>query len=277
LGRRVTVEVKSVNHRYLDLKLHLPRELAVLESKLTELCRTHVSRGRVDVYVALEPGTGPVGVKVNRPLAQGMVRALRELKEAFALAGEPDLALLASMNDVIIVENAGPLGEDSWPALAALAASVFQSLLVMRAREGASLARDLEARLDAVSTRFEDLVREAGNVLPLYRDKLARRMKELLGESAGVDPERLAQEAALLADRADITEEVVRARSHLEQFRAALGQDGPKGRKLDFLIQELFREVNTASNKAQSARASGAAVEIKTELEKMREQVQNLE
>jgi uncharacterized protein (TIGR00255 family) len=276
-GRRVTIEIKSVNHRYLDLRLHLPRELAGFEPQFTELCRNRLARGRVEVFVGLGPGSAAATVALNRPLAEGIVAALRELKSQFGLAGEPDLALLADREGVIAIDISAPLGESAWPEFEAVAEAVIRALQDMRAREGAALARDLAARIATIAGRFEDVAAHTGEVVATYREKLERRLREIGGNGAGIAPDRLAQEIVLFADRADVTEELVRARSHLGQFRATLDSDGPKGRKLDFLVQEISREINTLSNKSQSALISGIAVDIKTELEKVREQVQNLE
>jgi uncharacterized protein (TIGR00255 family) len=275
--RRVTIEVKTVNHRYLDLKLHLPRELSSFEPALSELCRGLVARGRVDVFIGIGLGGGAAAVVLNRPLAEGMIAALRELKETFELKGEPDLALLAGREGVILIDASGPLGETAWPEFSALAAEVFHALRDMRAKEGAALARDLQERIGVIAANFESAAAHTGEVVEAYREKLERRIRELGGDAAGLPADRLAQEVVMFADRSDVTEELVRARSHLSQFRAALAADGPKGRKLDFLVQEISREINTLSNKCQSALISGLAVDIKTELEKVREQVQNLE
>lgn len=276
-GMKVAVEAKSVNHKYLELKFHLPREVQALEGKITELCRGFMSRGRVDVYVLFQAGQVPVAVEWNRPLAEGMARALAEMKDALDLDGRPDLSLLASQRDVIVIGQSASWGEESWPSLARICGDCFRALAEMRSREGAALAADILGRLAAIEERLDKLADKAPAVVSLYRDKLEKRVKELMGGQVPVNGERLAQELSLFADRADITEELVRARSHLDQFRDALNEDGPKGRKLDFLIQEIFREINTTSNKVQDAGLSGLAVEIKTELEKIREQAQNLE
>jgi len=277
LGMRVTVEMKSVNHRYLDLKLRLARQLQIFEPKVSELCRGKLGRGRVELWANLDPGDAPVNVKFNRPLAQGLLKALNRMKQELGLAGEPDLALLAREKDVILIDDTKAWGDEAWNELGPVFENALASLLEMRAREGRILAEDLSARLDAMEALLESLEDKAGGVVALYKKKLDKRIGELLGNGAGIEPERLAHETALFADRSDITEEMVRFKSHLGQFRETLSAPGPKGRKLDFLCQEFFREINTASNKAQDAEVSGLAVEIKTVLEKVREQVQNLE
>jgi len=276
-GARVTVEAKSINHRYLELKIYLPRELSAWEQKVTELCRSLFQRGRVEVRANVEAGQRPVEVKWNRPLAEGMARAFEEMKDALDLKGRPDLSLLALQRDVILIGDSGPWADEAWPELKRVFEECFERLLAMRAQEGSALADDILGRIKAIEERLDTLADKAPALVSGYRDKLEKRLKELLSGQTPVNEERLAQELALFADRSDITEELVRAKSHLAQFRTVLGDDAAKGRKLDFLIQEIFREINTTSNKVQDAGLSGLAVEIKTELEKIREQVQNLE
>ena len=276
-GRGVEVEVKSVNHRYLDLKIRLPRELAGLETKVAGICRALLARGHVEVSVTMSPGDAPVEVMVNRELAEGMVAALRQLKDELKLAGEPDLSLLASQKDVILIKPSGLSDEDAEPEISALVTSAIQSLKQMRAKEGALLTEDLLARITTIETGFRELEPLAKDVPIAYREKLERRLAELTAGGSAVEPERLAHEVAIFADRSDVTEELVRGISHVAQFRAALTGDGPRGRKLDFMTQEIFREINTVASKAQNPDMSALAVKIKTELEKIREQVQNLE
>jgi uncharacterized protein (TIGR00255 family) len=276
-GARFTVEVKSVNHRYLDLKLHLPRSLQMFEQKMAELVRSRINRGRVDVWVQFETGDAPVEVRWNRPLARGLMAALAGMKEALGLSGTVDLTLLASQKDVILINESGAFGQEAWPDLSRLLGECLESLKEMRKTEGEALAKDISARVGAIESLLERISKRAEDVVSAYRDKLEKRINDLMSGRGPVDEDRLAQEAAIFADRSDITEEVIRAGSHFEQFRSALAEEGPKGRKLDFLVQEIFREANTISSKASDARVAGWVVEIKTELEKIREQVQNLE
>lgn len=275
-GSRVTVEAKSVNHRYLEIKPHLPREILPFEQWIVELGREHLNRGRVEVWVNLGAGDRAVEVSWNRPLAEGIVAALKQMQTELGLAGGVDLSLLASQKDVILFSDLGPWGDESKEELRPLFIECFEKLKAMRAREGEALARDLKKRAAEVGAMVAGLPEQVSAVVKSYRDRLAKRAEELLN-GREPDEERLSQEVALFADRCDVTEEIVRFQSHLSQFGEVLGGEGPKGRKLDFLVQEMFREINTASNKAQDAEVSRAAVEVKTELEKIREQVQNLE
>lgn len=274
---RLAVEIKSVNHRYLDLKLHLPRQLQALEPMITNLLRQRLGRGRVDVWINLDLGETELKVSYNRALAKGMVKALKEMKDHLGLAGQPDLALLANQKDVIVVDDSGLMEASAGAQVGAIIDRALDAFVEMRTKEGATLAEDLQARLDRIEAWLARIAQRTPTLAAGYKQTLEKRIAELLGDPARVDPGRIALETAMFADRADITEEIVRFRSHLAQFRAALSAPGPKGRKLDFLAQEFFREINTASNKAQDATISGLAVEIKTELEKIREQVQNFE
>ena len=276
-GARITVEAKAVNNRYLDFKLHLPRELQGLEDKVMTLARSFFCRGRIELWANLEPGERPLEVRWNRPLAEGILKAGQEMKKALGLPGEFDLSLLAGQKDVILIADSGPWGEEAWPELGAVFSECFQALQKMRAQDGEALAEDILERVRGIEKRTEEIGARSKVVVGSYRERLEKRVRELIGDQSGLDPGRLAQEVALLADHADITEELVRLRSHLVQFREGMAEEGPRGRKLDFLVQELFREINTAANKAQDAAISRFAVEIKTDLEKIREQIQNLE
>ncbi len=276
-GTSLTVEAKSVNHRYLDLKCKLPREMAALENKVAELAKKYFARGRVEVYAAAEPGEAPVSVAWNRPLARGCAEAMAEMKRELGLAGEPDLGFIANLKDVIIVGDPSRMGDEAWPELAAVFESCFGELREMRSREGEALERDMIERLASIESWVLELEAMAPRVVRSHREKLERRLSDLLPEGAAVSEDRLAQEVAILADRADITEEMVRLKSHLEQFRAVLAEEGPVGRKLDFMTQEIFREINTSGNKIMDADAQAVTVKVKAELEKIREQVQNIE
>ncbi len=275
-GVKVAVEAKSVNHRYLDLHSRLPRELLAIEQKVTELARKHFCRGRIDLWVYFGPGERPVEVVWNRTLAREIARALREMRDELGLTGEPDLSLLASQKDVILCVDASQSQEEWTPEWEALFTECFNRLNDMRGREGKLLAADIKERLVALRARVERMEELAPSVTVRYREKLAARVTELL-EGERAEPERMAQEVALFADKADITEELVRMKAHLERFDEVLDSEGPKGRKLDFLVQEMFREMTTSSNKAQESELNAICVDVKAELEKVREQVQNLE
>ena len=276
-GTRLTIEVKSVNHKFLDYRLKLPRELNAFEAQLTEMIRKECARGRVEAFIDYASADRPVTVRWNQPLARGVLAALREMRDELKLIGEPDLALLAAQHDIIVTGEKAVPGEQEGEQLAALFMKALAGLKSMRAKEGATLAEDLKARMLQVEKWIGALEEKKAAVNAAIRERLNRRLQEIMGPDSRLEPDRMATEVALIADRADITEELVRFRSHQDQFRAVLFGEGPRGRKLDFLLQELFREINTASNKSQDSSVSAIAVDIKTELEKIREQVQNLE
>ena len=273
----ITIEAKSVNHRYLDLKIRLPRELQIFEQKIVKLARKMFDRGHMDIWVNFMPGERHVSVKWNKDLAKGMQNALIDMKTELGLSGEPDLALLASQKDLIVIGEDDIPDEEEWSRLSVEFENCFTSLNNMRAKEGESLAADIISRIGVIEKDFEKIKDRVPDVVAIHNEKLEARIGELIGNHSELDPQRLAMEVAVMTDRCDITEEVVRAKSHIEQFRAVLKKDGPKGRKMDFIIQEIFREINTCSNKAQDVEISGLSVNIKAELEKVREQVQNIE
>ncbi|MFO8057643.1 MAG: YicC/YloC family endoribonuclease [bacterium] len=277
LGGKVSVEIKSVNHRYLELRFHLPAQVLSLEPEMTRLFRERLSRGRVEVWINLSGVELPVEVVWNRPLARQTAKALQEMKEELDLQGSPDLSLLAEQKDILSVSESPPSAAETWKELEPVLEDGLERLLEMRAREGDALAGDISSRIDLIRNRLSETEGKKDSVVENYRQRLKRKIAEILEDSEKTDQARLEQEVALLADRTDITEELVRARSHLEQMDRLLDSDGPMGRKLDFLTQELFREINTCSNKAQDAEVSRLAVDMKAELEKIREQVQNLE
>ncbi len=266
--RRVTVEVRAVNHRFLDLKVRVPLE-AEVERRAAEAIRRRVERGAITVSVR-EEGPGTRAVRVDLPLARGVFDALCELQRNLGIQGPISMALIASQPGVLAF---GEPPEGDALFLAALDAAL-EAMVAMRRAEGEALARDLGARLDRLEALARDITRLAGG-MPLA---LAARLRERLDRlGADVPPERLAAEAALLADRADVTEELVRLASHLKQARELVAAEAASGRKLDFLVQEMGREVNTVGSKSPSAEISRCVVEAKAELEKIREQVQNVE
>lgn len=276
-GARLTIEVKSVNHRYLDYRIKLPRELNSFEARLAEMIRQECARGRVEAFIDYASADRPVTVRWNEPLAREVLAALRQMRDELKLPGEPDLALMAAQRDVIVTGEQSAPGDKEGEELAALFLKALAGLKTMRAKEGANLAEDLKARMAQVEKWIGALEGKKAGVNAAIRERLNKRLQELLGPDSRLDPDRMATEVAMIVDRADITEELVRFASHLGQFRSVLAGEGPRGRKLDFLLQELFREINTSSNKSQDAGVSAIAVDIKTELEKIREQVQNLE
>jgi len=274
---KVFVETRSVNHRYCDINVKLPKRLAPFENRIKELIRSQVSRGRIDLSVKLDSfGEERIQLNVDLHLAEQYYRALQSLKKSLHLKDKISLELLAGAKDVITAkEEMGDL-EPCWEEILPILKRSFHELDEMKRSEGESLAKDLQQRLERISHQLGEIKQFYPSRMEGYRNRLHERLLSLL-EGIDVDPSRFQQEVAFLAERSDITEEIVRAESHLAQLLTALKGEDPVGRKMDFLLQEIHREVNTVSAKANDADSSQRVVEIKAELEKIREQVQNIE
>lgn len=274
---RVTVELRSVNHRFLDLKLRGAPSPAV-EDAVAQRVRERLERGSVSGTIRVER-TGPgAAVRIDRALAQDIHAQLASLATDLGLPAPGLRDVIAQPGVLSIGDTTGEAESDAVAAATAATATALDALVAMREAEGKNLDADMRARLDAMSGIFDGLARATVDASAVARDRLHERVSRLLEATGGnVDPARLAQEIAVLADRADVTEEQVRARSHLGQLTATLAQLGGVGRRLDFLVQELGREINTIGAKSTAAPIAQLVVDAKTELEKIREQVQNLE
>lgn len=279
--RSFEIEVRSVNLRHLDARLRLPRALASLEHELRARIQERFQRGKIDCSIATPGGESPAPrLEVDREAARAYLRVARALEAEEGVPGTLGSAELLALPGVArLVEPEWQSDELRGAVLPALDAAL-DGLAAMRAAEGEALARELESRLLRLAELADALAGRAGEVAQAVRERLRRRARQLEAEVGAIDEGRLHQELALAADRIDVTEEIVRLRSHVEQFRKALGAGGPgqpAGRRLDFLLQEMAREANTLGAKGADAEAAHAVVELKTELERMREQVQNVE
>lgn len=275
-GREVTLELKSVNHRFLDIAFRMPRSFAFLESELRARMAERLTRGHVDVFISYKNTRADARqVRLDGQLLNAYLTALRAGGSQAGLDDDLCLRDVLNMQDVLSVEEA----EEDQEALSALVYDALDaalaSLAQMRATEGAALQADVMARLERLETLSQEMDARAPEWLAEYREKLRTRIDEIC--SAQLDETRLAQEVALTADRAAIDEETVRLRSHISQMRALLASDEPTGRKLDFLVQEMNREVNTTGSKSSDIRLTNLVVEAKSEIEKIREQIQNIE
>lgn len=275
---RIIVELRSVNHRYGEVSVKLPRLFMPFEGEIKKRVAERLSRGKIDIFIQLEGGA-PQGVPTpNLPLARGYYKALSTIREALGITDQVGLELLVSMRDVITLaaeESDAPLEE----APAELLTAVDQALSAadgMRLFEGESLLADFQKRRDQLDLLIGQVAHRAPEVVAEYAVKLKERIALLIAES-GLPEDRLAMEVAVLADKGDITEELVRLESHLRQFDETIAKGEPVGRKLDFLLQEINREVNTIGSKANDAQVASLVVDLKSELEKIREQVQNVE
>jgi uncharacterized protein (TIGR00255 family) len=275
-----TVELRSVNHRYLDISIKLPRRFIGLDDKIKKELSSIHSRGRVDIFITFnDEGIDATKLKADLGLAKEYLRCLREVASELSIAGEPDLTMLASYRDIISSldeEGGAEILEELWPDLKEAIIDALKECLKMRQREGEILQNDLLERLSI----FQQKIDEIEQSLPLIIEKREKALQERLDNllsGIDIDPVRLAQEVAILVDKSDVNEEIVRLRSHIDQFHGFLNLDEPVGRRLDFLVQEFLREVNTISSKINHAETAHMIVGMKNDLEKIREQVQNLE
>lgn len=274
---KILVESRSVNHRYCDINVKLPKGLMPFEHRIKELIRSQVSRGRIDLVLKIEEdGEKSPELTVDLKFAEQYLRILQTLKDQFQLKGEVTLELLTSFPDLIIPKEEQVEIEPYWEELRAILLQAIQAMDEMKCLEGELLARDLQERISRIKEQLDEIKKLFPLHLEQYRNRFKERLKHLLsGEE--VDPSRFQQEVAFLAERMDITEEMVRIESHLSQLTKLFSEKESVGRKMDFLIQEIHREVNTLSSKANDAGISQRVVEIKSELERIREQVQNIE
>mgnify|MGYP000590274771 FL=1 len=273
----VTVEIKSVNHRYFEFSARVPREYGFLEEKLKKYCNSLITRGKVECYVSVEDlEEREMEVNVNETLAAGYVKALKELSERFGLKDDISAVTLSRYPDVITLHKASEDEERIWNAVKTVAETAVSKFIEMRETEGSKLRGDILSRADYIIECVEFIEGRSPETVREYNEKLKQRMKELIGDAA-VDEQRLLNEAAIYADKIAVDEETVRLRSHISQLREFMNSSEAIGRKLDFLVQEINREANTIGSKAQDVDIAKKVIAIKAEVEKIREQVQNIE
>ena len=277
--RTVTVEIKSVNHRYNDISVRMPRRYSFVEDKLKKTIKESVKRGKLDVSVMVENLTeSDVTIKLNEPVAAQYIENLRRLKDEFAVKGKIDLALLASMPEVLKQIPDVEDEEEMTRCILTPAAQAAEALDLMRRIEGEKLAEDLLMRADLIKDLVSQIEVKAEDVPKEYAAKLRDRIAELLEGSVEIPEDRIMVEAAIFADKCNITEELTRLRSHMDQMKQIITEStGADGKKLDFLVQEMNREANTIGSKANNLDVTSLMLQIKAEVEKIREQVQNIE
>jgi uncharacterized protein (TIGR00255 family) len=275
-GEEIAVEIRSVNHKFCEVKVRLPRELAALEPLVVRTARDRLARGGIDIALRRAGMGGTMAPRVDAALAEAYARAYAEVQARLGLHDPIRLSDIVAAEGVIRLDERDADLEAARTATDVALTGAIGALVAMRQREGAALATDLEARLSIVESLVARVEVLAPQAVEHHRVRLAERVKELT-QGMPLDPARLAQEVALLADRSDVAEEITRLRSHVAQARALLRGEEPAGRKLDFLVQEMHREVNTIGSKSQHADLSGLVVSLKAEVERMREQVQNVE
>jgi len=276
-GRDITFEIKSVNNRFLDLNVKMSRLYSPLEDRIKQLVRKYTTRGKVDVFLTIDNIEGDkTDLSVNHEFVEGYVRQLNNIKERYDLSGELDISLVASRPEAFIAKKSDEDMEAVWSAIEDVAAVALEGFYEMRCTEGEKLKTDILfriSRLEELKARIEAL---APAVVKEANARMLDRVKELLGGTP-VDEARLLTECAIYADKADITEELVRLGSHFAQLKKLLDKDDNVGKTVDFLLQETNREINTIGSKSNNIEIANLVVEVKSELEKIREQIQNIE
>lgn len=276
-NREVSIEIKTVNHRYLDINLRLPRPMSFLEEIIRKTIQEKLSRGRVEVYASyVNNAPNRVTVTLNESLAESYITGLKSLAEKFDLNPNFDVSAIACIEDIFTIteaeEDVGLLLKLTEQALA----EALDALGQMREKEGSYLAEDIISRTELINKMVTGIEKRSPLVVEEYRKKLEARMKELL-KSTDLDEMRFNTEIAYFAERSNITEEIIRLRSHLNQLKQTMEKGGAVGRKLDFIVQEMNREINTIGSKSSDIEITGMVVDIKSEIEKIREQIQNIE
>ena len=274
----VNVEIRSYNSRYLDLALRMPQSCNGLEERVKSLISEKISRGRIEIRLQIKDESEEAySFEVDELKAKAYHQALIHLKEMFGSDSAITLDMLTGVNGIIKPADIEKDEEKIWNPVRECLTEAIEGLNAMRRTEGEFTAKDLSDRLAYIESRTDKIEAESDGLMKLYQERLKERISSLTNGMVHIEPERIAQEAAFLADRSDISEEIVRVRSHIEQFRAIMASPEPGGRKLNFLLQEFNREFNTIGSKTGKAQVSHIVVEVKSELEKMREQIQNIE
>lgn len=276
-GRDILVEIKSVNHRYFDFSARVPRMYGYLEEKLKAYLQGFISRGKLDVYVYITTIEGTdTQVQLNRPLLRSYLDALHQIVSEYGVKDDISVSTLARNSEIFTVIKQDEDAEEVWEAVRKVTDRAIESFMQMRIAEGQRLCEDLNARADAILSAVEVVEAQSEKNTVEYRQKLEARIRELLGDTQ-IEESRLLTEVAIFADKIAVAEETVRLRSHISQFKQMLMDTGPVGRKMDFLVQEMNREINTIGSKSCDILIARTVVDMKAELEKIREQIQNIE
>lgn len=273
----IVVELRSVNHKFFEFSVRLPRSFSFAEDKLKKLCQARIARGKVDMFVTVTGhNVGDAAVEINHSLAKGYVDAIKEIGATYGLTTDVSAAAIARFPDVLSVTRKSIDEDYAWSVLSGVADKAVDAFLEMRRREGERLEADVMGRMNTILDAVSFIESKSPETVAAYRERLDRKMRELLGD-AKVDEQRLITEAAIFADRIAVDEETVRLRSHFKQMQEIFASSGPIGRPLDFLVQEMNREINTIGSKSQNVEIAHKVVAVKSEIEKIREQIQNIE
>ncbi len=276
-GFNITVEIRSVNHRYFEFYAKMPRAYSFLEEKVKSLLSSKISRGKVECSIQLEATADEsVVVSVNEPLAKGYVDAVKEISEKFGINNDLTALSVARFSDVLQISKAPVDEEMLWNNVSPVVSAALDEFVSMRETEGQKLSDDVLSRADTIINNVSYIEERSPETVKQYSEKLLERMKTVLGDTQ-IDEQRILTEAAIYADKVAVAEETVRLRSHIEQLHTMLNSNEAVGRKLDFLVQEINREANTIGSKAQDVDIARRVIDIKAEVEKIREQIQNIE
>lgn len=275
--RKIVVEMKSVNHRYMDINIKMPKKLNFFEAAIRSELKNYIQRGKVDIFVAYEDYTeSNVCVKYNKELAAEYMGYLNQMAEDFSLDNDVRISCLSRYPEVLTMEEQNIDEEKLWQLLAKAIKGAAEKFVETRIKEGENLKNDLLEKLDGMLAHVDFITQRSPQIIAEYRQKLGDKVRELLGDTK-IDENRLLMEVTIFADRVCVDEELVRLKSHIETTRDTLRQGGSIGRKLDFIAQEMNREANTILSKSNDLEISNRAIELKTEIEKVREQIQNIE
>ena len=274
---KISVEMKSVNHRYLDLGIKMPKKFNYFEAAIRNLLKGYIQRGKVDLFISYEDYTeGNVSLRYNRQLAAEYMQAFNEMAEQFGIENDVKVSALSRCPEVLTMEQEPEVEDQMWKVLETALREAAERFVETRKAEGENLKADLLGKLDSMTELVSYVEERSPKVIAEYREKLESKVKELL-DSASVEESRILTEVTIFADKICVDEETVRLRSHIESTRAELMAGGSIGRKLDFIAQEMNREANTILSKANDLEISDRAIALKTEIEKVREQIQNIE
>lgn len=273
----ITVEMRSVNHKFLEFTPKVPRACIFLEDKLKSLLQQYVSRGKVEMFLTISSNAlGETTIEINHTYAKPYINALKELSEQYGLSDDISVSTVARNSEIFTVSKSEINEEQLWNDVSSVATNAIFSFIEMRKVEGEKLKTDILNRVEVINEKVKFIEARSPETVRIYREKLEQRMRELLGD-VKIDEQRLITETGIMADKLAVCEETVRLNSHMEQLCSLLNADVPIGRKLDFIVQEMNRETNTIGSKAQDVEIARAVVEIKSEIEKIREQIQNIE
>lgn len=276
-GKKILAEIKSVNQRFTDYNIKVPRHLAFLEDKVRELASGRISRGKVDIYISVESyEEADKEITLNEALAKNYVEVLRQLKDTFNLDGDVNVNTVSRFSDIFRSERKEEDQEFIWKLVSDTLTEALDDFIAMRNREGERIQNDLCARIDYMKSLAAKVDERSPQTVAEYKERLYSKIKEVI-EDREIDEARVLTEVAIFADKVAVNEETVRLSSHFDEFHAIINSDEPAGRRLDFLVQEINREVNTIGSKAQDLEIAKTVVELKGEIEKVREQIQNIE